>query len=168
MNLGLSDRLKSEFAGYTLVERPLIINEMIPDPAWISGFVSGEGNFDVRMPQASNSIGTRVQLRFRIVQHERDLKLKENIVKYLGSGKIYKYNGQQAVSLTIVKFTDLTDIIIPFFNKNPLVGVKLYDYIDWCKIHKLMYEGNHLTIKGINLIRELKYGLNSGRNWKVD
>lgn len=31
-----------------------------------------------------------------------------------------------------------------------------------------MYEGHHLTIKGINLIRELKSGLKSGKNWKVD
>ena len=168
MNLGLSDKLKSEFAGYTPVERPVINNDNIPDPAWISGFVSGEGNFDVRMPQASNAVGSRVQLRFRITQHERDLKLMENIVKYFGSGKVYKYNGKAAVNLTIVKFSDITEIIIPFFNKNPLVGVKLYDYLDWCKIHKLMYEGNHHTIEGINLIRQLKSGLNRGRNWEVD
>jgi LAGLIDADG endonuclease len=115
MNLGLYHRLKSEFTGYTPVERPVILNEMIPDPAWISGFVSGEGNFDVRRPTANNSVGIRVQLRFRIVQLKRDLKLRENILKSLGSGKIYKYNGQEAVSLTIVKFKDLTDIIIPFF-----------------------------------------------------
>jgi hypothetical protein len=33
MNLGLSDKLKSEFAGYTPVERPVINNDNIPDPA---------------------------------------------------------------------------------------------------------------------------------------
>ncbi len=168
MNLGLSDKLKSEFAGYTPVERPVVNNDNIPDPAWISGFVSGEGNFDVRMPQTSNAVGSRVQLRFRITGHVRDLKLMENIVKYFGSGKVYKYNGKAAVVLTIVKFSDITDILIPFFNKNPLVGVKLYDYLDWCKIHKLMYEGNHHTIEGINSIRELKSGLNRGRNWEID
>jgi hypothetical protein len=31
-----------------------------------------------------------------------------------------------------------------------------------------MYEGNHHTIEGINLIRQLKSGLNRGRNWEVD
>jgi hypothetical protein len=82
------------------------------------------------MPQTSNAVGSRVQLRFRITGHVRDLKLMENIVKYFGSGKVYKYNGKAAVVLTIVKFSDITDILIPFFNKNPLVGVKLYDYLD--------------------------------------
>ena len=43
--------LKSEFAGYTPVERPVInYDNVILDPYWISGFVSAEGNFDVRMP----------------------------------------------------------------------------------------------------------------------
>ncbi len=36
------------------------------------------------MPQVNNAVGSRVQLRFRITQHERDFKLMENIVKYLG------------------------------------------------------------------------------------
>ena len=82
------------------------------------------------MPQASNAVGIRVQLRFRITQHERDLKLMENIVKYFGSGKVYKYNGKAAVILTIVKFSDITEIIIPRARRAPLVGVKLYDYLD--------------------------------------
>lgn len=130
MNLGLSDMLKSEFADFTPVERPTVNNDIIPNPSWISGFVSGEGNFDVRLPPSSNKVGSRVQLRFRITQHTRDLKLMENIVKYLGVGNIYNYNGKSAISLTIVKFSDITNIIIPLFKENPLVGVKLYDFID--------------------------------------
>jgi hypothetical protein len=54
----------------------------------------------------------------------------EKIVEYFGSGKIYNYGGKSAVSLTIVGFTDITDIIVPFFNKNPIIGIKLYDYLD--------------------------------------
>ena len=63
MNLGLSDMLKSEFAGYTPVERPVINSDnVILDPHWISGFVSAEGNFDVRMPSTNSKLGNRVQL----------------------------------------------------------------------------------------------------------
>lgn len=46
----------------------------------------------------------------------------ENLIKILGSGAIYKYPKQSAVSLTIVKFSNINNIIIPLFNKNPLVG----------------------------------------------
>ena len=53
----------------------------------------------------------------------------ENIIKYLGAGKIYKYPNTPAVCLSIVKFSDLSNIIIPLFNQNPIFGVKLEDYL---------------------------------------
>ncbi|OCK73035.1 homing endonuclease [Lepidopterella palustris CBS 459.81] len=98
MNLGLSDMLQSEFAGYTPVEKPVINYD--------------NGNFDVRIPSTNSKLGYR------------------KIVEYLGSGKIYKYAGKSAVSLTIVDFKYITDILIPFFNENPIIGIKLYDYLD--------------------------------------
>lgn len=72
----------------------------------------------------------RVQLRFRISQHSRDVRLMEKLMEYFGSGMVYKYGGKSAVSFTIVDFTDITYIIVPFFNKNPIIGIKLYDYLD--------------------------------------
>jgi len=88
----------------------------------------------------------------------------EHIIKYLGSDQIYKYPKTSAVSLTIVKFSDITNTIIHFFYKNPLLGVKLLDFMDWCKIAKLMNDGSHLTPVGLNLIRTIKSGMNTGRN----
>jgi hypothetical protein len=54
----------------------------------------------------------------------------EKIVEYFGSGRIYRYGGKSAVSLTIVDFTDITNIIVPFFYKNAIIGIKFYDYLD--------------------------------------
>jgi hypothetical protein len=69
----------------------------------------------------------------------------ENIILKLGTGSIYKYPKTPAVSITIASFSDITDKIIParasarripgetgdaFFNKYPIMGVKLYDYLD--------------------------------------
>jgi len=167
MNLGLSDMLISEFPEYVPVERPVISNDnIILNPYWISGFVSAEGNFDVRIPYTNSKLGYRVQLRFRISQHSRDLILMQKIVEYLGSrtGKIYKYAGKSAISLIIVDFKDITNILVPFFNENPIIGIKLYDYFDWCKIHSLMLNRSHLTVEGINSIRKIKSGMNTGRN----
>lgn len=88
MNLGLSEYLKSFFKNHSPVERPLIKTENITNPNWISGFVSAEGNFYVRFgPQPNNKY--RVQLRFIISQHERDEKLIECIIKFLGIGIFY-------------------------------------------------------------------------------
>lgn len=163
---GLSDLLKYEFPGYTSVLRPKInCDNVILDTHWISGFVSAEGNFDLRMPASNSKLGYRVPLRFRISQDNRDIKLMEKIVEYFGSGKIYKYSGKSAVSLSIVDFTNITNIIVPFFKENPLIGIKLYDYLDWCKIHSLMLNRSHLTVQGITSIREIKLGMNTGRKF---
>jgi hypothetical protein len=54
----------------------------------------------------------------------------EYLIKYLGSGKIYKYSEKPAVVLTIFKFSDINNKIIPFFEQNPLLGVKLFDFLD--------------------------------------
>ena len=87
----------------------------------------------------------------------------EKLVEYFGAGKIYNYGGKSAISLTIFDFTEITNIIIPFFNKYPLLGIKLYDYLDWSKIHSLMINRLHLTVEGIESIRKIKSGMNTGR-----
>lgn len=73
-----------------------------PQGEWIAGFVSGEGDLDVKIrTQLPNKIWSRVQLRFRISQHKRDLKLMELLIKILGSGSNYNYPKQQAVAIFI-------------------------------------------------------------------
>ena len=53
-------------------ERQIINTEIIPDPNWVAGFVTGDGGFDIRIiQQSSNSSGYRVQLRFKITHGAR-------------------------------------------------------------------------------------------------
>ena len=164
MNSGLSDVLKSNFKKIIPVERPLILTENITDPNWLAGFVCGEGKFEVRISQSKSvKIGYYVILRFRIYQHERNIKLMELLVKYLGGGKLEKQTNQKVVNLLINKISDITNIIIPFFEVHPLNGVKQLDFLDWCKIANLMNKGSHLTIEGLDLIRKIKSNINKGR-----
>jgi len=43
INKGLSDELKKAFPDVKPVPRPLVLNQTIKDPNWLSGFISGEG-----------------------------------------------------------------------------------------------------------------------------
>jgi hypothetical protein len=52
------------------------------------------------------------------------------INKYLNTGNIYNYSEKSAVVLEIVNFSDISDIIIPFFEKYPIIGIKQLDYLD--------------------------------------
>jgi hypothetical protein len=163
MNLGLSEILKSEFNNINPIDRPIINNKNIKNPNWITGFVNGEGTFDVKIYKSLTKIGFGIQLRFRIPQHDRDIKLIELIKKYFGSGTIEKHTKFPSVTLVVVKFPIITEKFILFFEQYPLIGIKQLDYLDFCKIAKLMADDCHLTIEGLNLIRTIKSGMNKGR-----
>jgi LAGLIDADG endonuclease. len=163
MNTGLSQIVKSKFNNINPVNRPLIKTNNIPDPHWITGFVNGEGSFDIKIYQSKTKTGYGVQLRFRIPQHERDTKLIEVLIRYFGSGVIEKHTQFPAVTLVIVKFSDIIEKVIPFFELYPLIGIKQKDFLDWCEVARLMNGGSHLTIEGLNIIRTIKDGMNKGR-----
>lgn len=87
----------------------------------------------------------------------------EILIKLLGTGKLEKDTRNSVFSLTINKFSEISNIIIPLFEKYPLHGVKQLDYFDWCKVAKLMREELHLTVEGLDLISKIKSGMNTGR-----
>ncbi len=163
MNLGLSESFKSEFKDFIPVERPLIQNEIIPDPYWITGFVDGEVTFDIKIYSSKTNVGFALVLIFRIPQNARDSRINELIMKYFRSGSIEKHTKHPSVTLVITKFTTISDKIIPFFDKYPLNGVKYFDSLDWCTVQKLKNNKAHLTQDGFNLIRTIKSGMNKGR-----
>lgn len=117
---------------------------------------------DINIPKEPTAKhGYRVQLRFRITQHSRDEELMITIINYLGSGSLYYYSNQKAVALTVVDLSDINKKIIPFFDKNPILGVKQLDFLDFCKVAKLMTHGSHLTSEGLDFIRIIKDGARS-------
>ena len=121
MNRGLSKKIKLNFNEIVPVKRPIINTENIPDPYWITGFVQGEGTFDTKIYKSKTKTNMAVQLRFRIPQHDRDLKLIELLRDYFGSGVIEKHTQFPAVTLVIVNFSHIFEIVIPFFELYPLL-----------------------------------------------
>ena len=83
------------------------------------------------------------------------------LVDNLGCGSIYVENS--AVEYRVTKFNDLTDKILPLFQKYPIQGVKHLDYSDFVKVAELMKNKKHLTEEGLDQIRTIKAGMNKGR-----
>ena len=109
---------------------------------------------------------TSVQLKVRISQHSRDTLLFESFVKYWGAGLISKEPKNPVVAFSVVKLSDILNIVIPFFDKYPLHGKKRLDYEYFGKIAYLMRDKSHLTEKGLAQVREIKSGMNFGREEK--
>lgn len=86
----------------------------------------------------------------------------KSLVDYLECGMIY-VSGTM-VNYTVTKLTDITDKIVPLFQKNSIQGVKHLDFLDFVSVVKLMNNKIHLTEKGLNQIKKIKAGMNKGRD----
>jgi hypothetical protein len=87
INNGLSDSLSGAFPNTKPVTRPIVEFKGIPDPAWIVGFIEGEGCFYVKFSKSeTHKLGTRIELVFTVTQHIRDEQLIKSLVQYLDCG----------------------------------------------------------------------------------
>lgn len=162
INSGLSDGLKKAFPDTVPVQRPLVKDQIIKDPHWLAGFASGEGSFYIKIFKSKAKLGESVILTFQITQHIRDEELLRSLVKYLDCGKVYIRPGQ-AVDFKITQFEELTDKVIPFFQKYPIVGVKALDFADFLVATELIKNKAHLTFEGLEKIRLIKFAMNTKR-----
>jgi len=162
MNLGLSDGLKAAFHDTIPVKRPIVEDQQIKDPNWLSGFTSGDGSFLVII-QKNKTLGYQVWLKFQITQHSKDELLMKSFVSYLGCGR-YETSQKDYGNFVCTKFSDINEKIIPFFSKHPIAGIKLLDFVDWCKAAEIIKAKDHLTEDGVNQIIKIKAGMNKGRS----
>jgi len=133
----------------------------------LAGFTTGEGCYSVGVLKANTTkLGETVRLRFQLTQHVRDDQLMKGLEAYLDCGTVRNRKGGLAVDYRVDKFSDLTAKIIPFFEEYPIVGVKAQDFRDFCKVANLMKAKKHLTTEGINQIKKIITGMNTGR--KID
>lgn len=112
-------------------------------------------------------MGYQVKLKFQVTQHSRDEELMRSIVNYLGCGNIYSIKTRKVVDYCVVKYSDVTEKIIPFHpggnEKYPIIGIKSQDFTDFCKVALLMKDKKHRTLDGLNQINQIKAGMNKGR-----
>jgi hypothetical protein len=91
-----------------------------------------------------------------------------SLINYLNCGSVVQSRSQGIVDRDIVKFVvsnfqDITRTILPLFNRYPIQGVKAQDFQDFCKVAELMKNKAHLTPEGLDLIKNIKSGMNKGR-----
>lgn len=127
----------------------------------MAGFVSGEGCFTVGLKESKSKLGETSWLRFILTQHNRDQSLINSFITFFGCGKINQ--ASQATYFVVQRLSDLTNNIIPFFDRYPLVGTKVKDYEDFKHVAELMSSNAHLTSIGLEQIRKIKNEMNTFR-----
>jgi len=121
------------------------LDYIIANPAFISGFTSGEGCF-------SAYLGIDINLKwalqpcfeFSITQNTGDLKLLESFRLFFQSiGKVY--DKKDGVSVFMVRnMLNINNIIIPFFLEYPLIGTKSIELEIFIRYMKLVVNKHHL------------------------
>jgi len=88
----------------------------------------------------------------------------ESFITYFGCGKLEKDSRGPWLNFLVYKFQENSENIIPFFKKYKIVGKKLEDFKDWCKVAEMIKAKDHLTASGLSEIRYIKSGMNKGRS----
>lgn len=84
----------------------------------------------------------------------------KSLVDYFGCGDSYIYKDRDAIDYKVFSTKDLSEKIIPFFDKYPLEGVKKLNFAYFKKIDDIKKVKGHLTKQGLEQIQLLKDRMN--------
>lgn len=129
---------------------------------YISGFVDGEGSFNVSLRKKSDYLlGWQPVLSFNVSQKEKTLLVL--MKKYFKCG-IIKQRKDGLYSYDVTNPKDINQAIIPFFKKYYfLSNNKKKNFLLFSKIAKLMFEKKHLNMVGFRKLLLLREKLNEGK-----
>ena len=122
---------------------------------------------------------------FKITLHLKDTALLEGLYDYLSKYfpniSFNKYNSRtnkgiffskqspssptarETVSLNISNIKDIGNIVIPFFDLYPILGVKKMDYNDFKNIYNIIISKGHLSPEGLAQIQQIRNNMNDKR-----
>ena len=126
---------------------------------WICGFTDGEGCFHIGISQHPESTtGYQVLPEFLITQHKRDEQLLHRIKERFEVGVVRNARGRNSpiMCYRVRGHKNLRDVIIPFFEQNPLLTQKKFDFLKFRRVIILMERKEHLTEAGLNEIRRIR------------
>lgn len=131
------------------------------NPYFVTGFSVAESSFNIFIrPSSKYKTKFHVEALYQIHLHLKDTPLLEKLQDYFGVGKIYTI--KNSVFYKVNSITQLSDSVIPHFDKYPLISQKSADYLLWKQIVLKMSRKEHLTLKGVEEIIALRANLNLG------
>ena len=104
------------------------------NPWFVTGLSDAESSFIIinskNTKNKRTKIGWIVSSNFQITLHQRDLSLLLMLQQFFGGiGKINIDPKHESSKYTIIKLNDLKNVIIPHFEKYPLLTQKYADFV---------------------------------------
>lgn len=129
---------------------------------YLAGFTDGEGSFNVSFRKRDDyKIPWKISLCFNISQ--KDQVILSIFKKHLKCGIIRERKNDGIWYYEVNNFNAIQTNIIPFFNRFGFLSAKKKrDFSKFKQIAKLIENGDHLTIEGIEKILEIRKEMNDG------
>lgn len=133
---------------------------------WVVGFVDGEGCFSISVVRnAGCRLGWQVQHEFSVTQAAPSQAVLEQLLEFFGCSTIIRNNRHDDHRYRLMRYavkrrSDLSELIIPFFEEHPLRTTKQNDFVSFCKVISMMRDDLHLTHKGLVEIARITETMN--------
>ena len=141
------------------------ISEKKLAPYWVTGIVDAEGNFSVNKQKINK--GYKYSLNFKVTQKNHSKGILLDIQKFFSCGNISIDNKKEnTYKFSVNKINDIINIILPHFDKYPLLTSKDLDYLDFKKVAFFIKSNLHLKENYKNIIQSIKDNMNSKRSFE--
>lgn len=131
---------------------------------WVTGFADAEACFFINVNKKNSyKIGWGVQCEFNISIHIKDLILLRELHLFFGVGSINVDEAKNMAHYRVASLRDITNIIIPHFDKYPLITQKKADFLLFKQGANLLNLKAHREIEGLREIISLKASMNRQR-----
>lgn len=127
--------------------------------AWLSGFTDAEGCFNVSVT-ANSRYALGFVVRFRFILDQKSQLTLDWVYSLFNCGKVTLRTDTEGVyRYTVTGFSNMS-IIRPYFVQFPLQTKKAQSLAQWCKIHDMVLNKEHLTPEGLAEVRRLSKLIN--------
>lgn len=131
---------------------------------YIAGYVDGEGSFSVSVQRNKTCrVGFQLIPEFHVSQNGDRAEVLELMRERFGCGYIKPNSRQDRALVYVVRERPaLVEIVIPFFERVPLISSKRADFEKFAHVVKEMAQGQHRTVEGFRKLLYVALSMNGG------
>jgi hypothetical protein len=133
---------------------------------WVVGFVDGEGCFSISVVRnAVCRLGWQIQHEFSVTQAAPSRSALEYLREVFGCGSLIENRRHDDHHHDLLRFSvkrrsDLVEVIVPFFEHNPLMTAKQLDFERFAAVLRMMEAGVHREEEGLRQIAQITETMN--------
>jgi hypothetical protein len=145
---------------YVVAKTPVSFDVNLP--SYISGYVDGEGCFNVSFSKRMKMrCGWEVRPSFSVSQNSDRAEVLLEIQEYFRCGTIRPDRSDKTMKVEVRSIANLVDIVIPHFERFPMRSSKQRDFEFFARVCQLVRAGEHLRPDGFHKVVELATQMNS-------